>query len=299
MASQLLPSVKMISTDRAECETPSPLSRQTGIYKAGMPHLALGGLSENWLWKECGHRHWMLLAKAAGKPEPRFLDRDGTPVYAAFIGVSFTDGDLAEIKEHDGFTICSELGRISRTRFLSRHEVRAADDCRIIAQIEMTSVFVRRNRRECNHSICRIEVEEFCPIDQSLSRQAHFSQSWPHRERVPQPVERPTFEPSKYPEQTFRPCPALDFNGADFLYFASFQAFADRAEFEWFCGQTVSVQTSERQMRFYGNINSGESIHLQVDTAAMGQSLLSHAVSVVRSSDGLRIADIRTIKRMQ
>ena len=30
------------------------------------------------------------------------------------------------------------------------------------------------------------------------------------------------------------PCPAQDFNGADFLYFSSFQAFVDRAEWAFF-----------------------------------------------------------------
>jgi len=32
-------------------------------YLLGMPHLSTGGLSKNWLLKECGHLHWLYLAQ--------------------------------------------------------------------------------------------------------------------------------------------------------------------------------------------------------------------------------------------
>ena len=32
----------------------------------GMPHLAPTGLSETWLMKELGHRHWLMLARHLG-----------------------------------------------------------------------------------------------------------------------------------------------------------------------------------------------------------------------------------------
>ena len=38
----------------------------------GMPHLSANGLSEGWLLKELGHRHWFLLAEAAGMAVPDF-----------------------------------------------------------------------------------------------------------------------------------------------------------------------------------------------------------------------------------
>ena len=54
----------------------------------GMPHLCLGGLSETWLLKECGHRHWLLLAHAARRAVPDFRYAGGDPVYAAFVAVT-------------------------------------------------------------------------------------------------------------------------------------------------------------------------------------------------------------------
>src|SRR5258708_8561702 len=54
----------------------------------GMPHLCLGGISETWLLRECGHRHWFLLAQAAGRAVPDFRHDQGDPGYAAFIAVT-------------------------------------------------------------------------------------------------------------------------------------------------------------------------------------------------------------------
>src|SRR6266571_179057 len=89
----------------------------------GMPHLCLGGLSETWLLKECGHRHWLMLAQAAGRALPGFRDAAGDPVYAAFVAVSVRDGELDAAREHDELGFASRLTRISRTRFMSVHRL--------------------------------------------------------------------------------------------------------------------------------------------------------------------------------
>src|SRR5262249_53444288 len=67
----------------------------------GMPHLAMGGLSETWLLKECGHRHWSMLARAAGLAVPEFRDPAGDPIYAAFLAVTVRDAAFETAREHD------------------------------------------------------------------------------------------------------------------------------------------------------------------------------------------------------
>src|SRR5271156_6808020 len=89
----------------------------------GMPHLCLGGLSETWLLKECGHRHWLLLAQAARRAVPDFCDAAGDPVYAAFVAVTVRDARLDAAREHAELGFDSHLTRISRTRFMSVHRL--------------------------------------------------------------------------------------------------------------------------------------------------------------------------------
>src|SRR5271154_7099613 len=90
----------------------------------GMPHLSLGGLSETWLLRECGHRHWFGLARAAGRAVPDFRDAVGDPVYAAFVAVTVRDARFDAVGEHDELEFETRLTRVSRTRFMSVHRLR-------------------------------------------------------------------------------------------------------------------------------------------------------------------------------
>src|ERR1700689_2562668 len=110
----------MLEIDRILGGGPAVPAPANGIV-LGMPHLCMTGLSETWLLKECGHRHWLLLAEAAGLAAPDFRDPDGAPIYAAFLSVSVRDGAFDRVAEHDRLVFSSRLARISRTRFMSVH----------------------------------------------------------------------------------------------------------------------------------------------------------------------------------
>jgi probable biosynthetic protein (TIGR04099 family) len=131
----------------------------------GMPHLCLGGLSETWLLKECGHRHWFLLAHAANRAVPDFRDACGDPVYAAFVAVTVRDAQFDAAREHDELAFASQLTRISRTRFMSVHRLAARG--RSIGEVVMTSVFVKRTEPGLNRSIARVEVEGLPPVERA------------------------------------------------------------------------------------------------------------------------------------
>ncbi len=128
----------------------------------GMPHLAIGGISETWLLKELGHRHWQMLAKAAGRSVPDFQDSDGRAVYAAFNAVSLRNLDLAAARENDPLEIASELMRLSRTQFRSFHRLFLGRD--FIGSVELVSVFVKRTVTGRNRSIVRVDIPGLPPV---------------------------------------------------------------------------------------------------------------------------------------
>jgi len=99
----------------------------------------MSGLSETWLIKECGHRHWFLLAHAAGLPMPDFHDPAGEPIYAVFLAVSVREGAIDTVHGHDRLTFASRLARVSRTQ----HE---PAQCSVaeIGEIVLTSALVRQ-----------------------------------------------------------------------------------------------------------------------------------------------------------
>jgi probable biosynthetic protein (TIGR04099 family) len=263
----------------------------------GMPHLSLAGLSETWLLKECGHRHWFQLAAAAGLARPDFHGEAGEPIYAAFLAVSVRDAALDAVKEHDELVIASQLVRTSRTQFTSTH--RLSVRARVIAEVVMTSTFVKRARKGRNHSIVRVEVPglaalEFEPHATALAAEAAAlrSNQW---------CTHLGFERNKaaaVDRFVIDPCPGQDFNGADFLYFASFQAFVDRAEWAFFRPKPPFPTTRRRDIVYRGNIDPGERVVATLLQVWQQHREFRHWYRLERAQDNFAIADIFTLRQL-
>jgi probable biosynthetic protein (TIGR04099 family) len=262
----------------------------------GMPHLCLGGLSETWLLRECGHRHWFLLAHAAGRAVPDFRDCAGDPVYAAFVAVTVRDAQFDAAREHDELGFGSQLTRISRTRFMSVH--RLAVRGRGVGEIVMTSVFVKRMQAGLNRSIARVEVSGLPPVETvpecadyaagvAALRRGHWAEHFGFARANADALDRLVVDP----------CPAQDFNGADFLYFSSFQAFVDRAEWAFFRPVNPRATTRRRDIVYHGNIEPGDRVVVVLRAVRRGDSELGHWCRIERESDSSPLADVFTMRR--
>jgi probable biosynthetic protein (TIGR04099 family) len=263
----------------------------------GMPHLCLGGLSETWLLRECGHRHWFLLAHVTGRAVPDFRDEEGDPVYAAFIAVTVREARFDAAREHDTLEFRSRLTRISRTRFMSVHEIAVRG--RVLGEVVMTSLFVKRMEVGRNRSIARVEVPGLPPVvssrefaDYEATVAALRRDSWTEHfgfTRAGAPVlERLVIDP----------CPAQDFNGADFLYFSSFQAFVDRAEWAFFRPLDPRATTRRRDIVYHGNIEPGDRVVVVLRGCRCDAGGVDHWCRVERESDAMPIADVFTLRRL-
>ncbi|TDT96929.1 putative biosynthetic protein (TIGR04099 family) [Azorhizobium sp. AG788] len=256
----------------------------------GMPHLGFGGLSETWLLKECGHRHWLALAQAAGQRVPDFRDAKGAPVYAAFCGVSLANARLDRVAENDTLIFASTLARISATQFVSRHSVRAPDG--VVAELELVSVFVKRQVEGRNRSVARVRPEGLPPLDPGeVSRTSALAAAL----RGGEWDTHMGFARTQAHERArlmLNPTPSQDFNGAHFLYFAAFQAFADRAEWE-LLAPPAGTLTLARDLVYHGNIEPGERLAAGLLGVRETPSELAHWLRLARE-DGTPLADIFT-----
>ncbi|HEY0219537.1 MAG TPA: Pnap_2097 family protein [Afipia sp.] len=258
-----------------------------------MPHLSLTGLSENWLLKECGHRHWFLLAEAAGKSVPDFRDAAGDQTYAVFRAVAIRNARFDQVAENDDLHFTSNLSRISRTQFTSLHHL----TCRgqKIGEIEMISSFVKRTVAGVNRSVARVELKAF-PFAGDVASSAladvageFWNGNW---------IEHRGFSRSQSGhsgELVVRPNPSLDFNGAGFLYFASFPALADRAEWETL-DVGPSLTTTSREIFYYGNIEPGEKVVVSIKALRPKGEGFSHWCDLHRECDKAKLADVFTIR---
>ncbi|MCV6610791.1 MAG: hypothetical protein OIF55_08490 [Amphritea sp.] len=269
-------------------------------FLAGMPNLSLHGLSEHWLLKECGNQHWLALAELFGLPLPDFRSSNNTPVYAAFVAVELQDLALHLIDENASFSLTTRLIAIGPARFYSEHQLYFADYC--CATISMISTQVSRTEAGNNQSVVRTEL----PLTNSPSKQT----TTPLKERAQALIRSAkSFRSDRWqswqglqpdpaiqlPGYSHFPCPNNDFNGADFLYFANFQAAADRAEWHWNRNREL-WQIEARQLNYYGNINIGDALLLEFSALQSDAQSLRHCLTIRRDSDGQKIADILTCK---
>jgi probable biosynthetic protein (TIGR04099 family) len=258
----------------------------------GMPQLCRAGLSENWLWKECGHRHWLALAHSFGMERPDFRHETGDRLYPAFTAVSLIDGRLNEVVEDQHLAFAVDLSRISRTQFRSRIAVTADD--RPVATLEMSSIFLRRRIAGRNKSVERGLARQHCALapesDFDTAGQAWRAGTW---------TSHMGFDVAKRGDIAslgFDPTPHEDFNGADFLYFASFQVMLDRAEWSWLRSTDRLMTTIRRDIAYRGNIELGDTLTLRLCALRQEADRLAHWIEIRRDSDDMRIAEAITVR---
>lgn len=269
---------------------------RTERYRIGMPQLALSGLSERWLLAECGDRHWRLIEQAAGVAIAQLRDARLRRVYPAFRSIRLRQATLDGVRENDQLEIGSTLGRVSRTQFYSKHVVSINES--LCAVVDMLSVFVAREKSGENRSAMRSQVSGFDDI-------AELAEGKLFAERVRGGLDlRPEAEAHRlarashsYAPLPICPCPSIHFNGAGFLYFASFHELSDQAEWRWFGPEVAHYVTTERHIVFHGNVDVGNSLAVSLFDLEQNDRQLHHHTQITRQDDQKIIADLITHRR--
>jgi probable biosynthetic protein (TIGR04099 family) len=251
----------------------------------GMPHLTPYGLSETWLMKELGHRHWLMLALRLGMDDADFRTSGGQEAYASICASSLQEhGEgLHAAKANAVLEIRSYLSILPRSRHSSRHEV--ACNGHMICDVELVSTFVSREKDGDNHSLARMEQAMPWPL-QAVASELSITASIMRKSASVRQMSGATDGATNF-QASFTPDPQQDFNGAGLLYFANFQAFFSRA-----VARPASAPTRlrRREIFFFGNIHSGENITISALAASSESPLLQDMVR----EDGKIIATCRT-----
>jgi probable biosynthetic protein (TIGR04099 family) len=257
---QYQPAGAPVSMDVTEIEAaPSPTPGRPPPWTArgpvvlGMPQLDACGLSETWLQKTCGERHWRGLADTLGLPAQRWQDGEGKRVYAAFAIVRLLSARLDLAKEGQRLHIGSRLAPVGRSQAWSHHRLTANGEP--IGELEMLSVFVGRGEDGSNRSVHRVSMRAAGqpPEPAPARRLAEYARAWRGQIAGAAAAANPSTT------LRFLPCPRGDFNGAGLVYFASFTAWADRALFGWgLLGPADRVV--ERECLYLANLDLGHEV---------------------------------------
>lgn len=262
----------MSLAERAEAEQPL-----TESHVLGMAEMGFRGLSEQWLMRRAGDLHWRLIARAMGQRDAVFACAEGRPLYAAFCASRLVLDRPHAPRLGGRLDLSARLFRVGRSRLGSIVTLRAAAGA--IGRVALVSAFVGRAEGGDNRSLARRAPRALAlpsatdaaldALARGAARTAAVLRGWtPEGEGL-----------------RLTPCPGLDFNAAGLLYFPSFAALVDRAEFA--AGLASDRWLAAREAVFLGNVEAGEPVEVRL------YSRRAHRAAVLTGSDGRPLALLR------
>ena len=201
--------------------------------RLGMPHLDAGGLSENWLFRDAGDRHWEAIARHLGLATDEIRSESGERIYPTVVAVRARyDFPLARVRENDLFEAAVEVVPSGRACAHGR-VVAAVSGQRGRFALELLTTFAARSAGG-GLRMATLEprlARRWIPVGGEPAI-ATIARAARRGEPVDDPFAGPVMALAGPPLAAldYEPSPYAEYNGAGLLYFASYVTIADSAE---------------------------------------------------------------------
>ena len=257
-------------------------------YLLNMPQMALGGLSEHWLFKELGDMHWSALTKAFATPSHLLRDDEGHRVYATFTRIRLESTcPLADFEENEPVSLDISVSRHGAGMFFGEAAVKG--EARSIRASLMSS-FSKFGQGASNMSLLKglPEIPPNFPIP-AVAEFPGFGQDY--RARRSQPLPAAMFECE------YELIPAYDINGVGLLYFAAYPIINDICAARH-GGRSLMTDLSTvcRDVFYFGNSDPDETLLYRLHEWRADDNSIDMTASMSRKSDGNTIAQVLTRK---
>jgi probable biosynthetic protein (TIGR04098 family) len=267
---------------------PAPPAALQRVYNLNMPQMALGGLSESWLFKEVGDLHWSLITEGLRMPSSRLADALGDRLYATFTRFQLdSTAPLASYGENETLTIDARASRYGAGIFFSDSTMQG--DGRS-ARLRLMSSFAKYGEAGANTSLLKGQpaVPPGCAIP-PLPDLPQFGREY--RARRAEPLAAPTFECE------YEIVPSHDINGVGLLYFAAYPIIMDICMMRY-GGRAFATgfSTRRRDIFYFANSNADETLIYRIHRWRAGEQHLEIEGSLCRKSDGALMAYAVTSK---
>lgn len=267
--------------------TPGKAARR---YQINMPQMALSGLSEAWLFKELGDLHWQMITEFLQSPSSAISDDTGDRLYATFTRILLdVDPSLRGFRENDPLTIDAQLDRYGASIFFGTH---TASTGTATARAQTMSTFAKYGERGSNTSLIK------------------GSPTMPRPDAIPALPQIPEFGRDYRARRALTQGDSLfecdydilaphDINGVGLLYFAAYPLIFDlciaRHEGPAFL---LTHSTVRKDICYYANTEPDETLVFRLQARQEpSEGLIRHLATLSRKSDGVRIAEVESIKR--
>jgi probable biosynthetic protein (TIGR04098 family) len=296
------------SATTAEATTPAVTARRT--IAVNMPQMALGGLSESWLFKELGDIHWGMTCDALQSESDKLTDELGNRLYATFVRVRIeSSAHLKKFRENERLEFQSRLSRFGRSMFFSDLTVTGEEK-----QVDVSLMTTFSLRQTDNKSLLKGEplIPAGCNarVFDSLPRFAEEYREMRKGDTQEFTLADEKFKPAKdlIFETVYGMNPYLDLNGVNLLYFAAYPMISDLCELEFIERERPDLSanrwpfkasTLARDVYYYGNCDLEDRIVFGVNSFTLEtDGRCKIATSLFRESDRQLIANIFTVKHV-
>ena len=258
-----------------------------------MPHMALSGLSESWLWKQLGDVHWEMICSGLDTPSHALVDGNGDRLYATFTRLRVEmSAPLTAFAENDRLDLSGGIARLGAGLFFS--DVVATSGGKAVKASIMSS-FARRGMLTSNATLLKGQpaIPPSCQITE-LGHMPEFGRGYRDR--------RSTALPAAQFECEYEIIPGHDINGVGLLYFAAYPSITDICELKYIGrGNQWALEASVtgRDIYYFANCDIDDRIFYRVHSRRQQDNVVEFQTSLTRKSDNTLMAYVITRKELK
>jgi probable biosynthetic protein (TIGR04098 family) len=272
----------------AKPEWSAPPASERRAYTLNMPQMALGGMSEFWLFKELGDIHWSMITTNLRRASRQLKDTTGARLYATFTRLQLESTTaLAAYEENEAITIEARAVRYGAGMFFSDASLQGEGRS---AQVRIMSSFSKYGEAGANTSLLKgqPQIPADCAI-RDLGELPPFGRAY----RAQRAVE--------LPEAIFECCydiiPFHDINGVGLLYFAAYPIINDICAMRYAGAALTKFSTRNRDVFYFANCDAEEKLIYRLHHWRAHEDRIEMEASISRKSDGVLMAYAVTTKQ--
>ena len=271
-----------------------------------MPQMALGALSENWLFKEIGGIHWDKICDGLGKSSFDLKDDLGNRLYATFVRIRLVCSEnLRAFKENEVLDIDGKIKRFGESMYFSDLGLVSSNQS---IDAELMTTFSIRNSTD-NTQLAKSQPVEGSNTVEQFSVLPDFGNDYrllKKGELIALKYNDLEFVIKDTPifETEYELNPYYDLNGVSLLYFAAYPIINDVCEARYFNNNLEldgrweqTYYTAYKDMFYFSNCNIDETIIYRLtDQQELSNGSIMVQSVLLRKSDMAIMAKVFTIK---
>lgn len=267
-----------------------------------MPQMAIGGLSESWLFKELGDFHWYQLCNGLSTASFDLKDNLGNRLYATFVRIRFESNlNLSRFQENEEFELGGKINRFGNSMYFTENTFYNSE--KSIHCCMMTTFSTRGHdnskltKGQPNSNINN-QITELAQMPSFGENYRNLRKSISKELILKNEVFRITDE--YIFELEYELNPFHDINGVNLLYFAAYPIISDFCEYQYLKkNDSIAnpLSSKAKDVFYFNNCNASDTIIYRLcSIVSIGENQIKTQSTLSRKSDGALMARIFSIK---